>query len=316
MITELLQRCHSTPKSAQVEAPTRTKEPKRGWKSMRATFGVLITLGLLMAMSGCSTGVASGRDEAKTGLKLIDVTSASFETTDSDGDTTTFSRDTESFWRNPENEEIIRCLHDTNSDLTAEAKSCESFPRAAQLSNSTNLLAINMGYGYGTQSVWEDDGVMSICNHNIEPWSGKIEPTKECSSFERPESVSRDAVLTALNSGINQMPQTFWNNKDRSVTQCTHEKQNTGFLGLGDKLFGKAATCGPLEIPADKFPPEIESPVLAGVTSDDNREMESFWQDADGILIRCKHDKVGGFFQDKQIGKAQNCELWKAPKLN
>lgn len=277
------------------------------------TIAAVIVFGITAIITNrCSTGAARDRAEAKTPLALVDVASAGYDSGDS-----SISYETESFWLDKATQSLTRCLHKNyNQGLTSEATSCEAFPQPSQLSNPT-LLAINKGVYQKAASVWLSQGQMFLCEHDQTLLSGLIKPAKTCQPFQKPQEIKSDAILTAINSGSGQDAQSFWINTDSTLTQCTHEKTGA-ILGILDAKFGAVKNCQAMAIPSDKFPAGLESLTLAGVTSDQDRAAETFWQDKDGVLVRCEHKKEGGdgTFIAQHLGQAKQCNFWKAPVLN
>ncbi len=171
-----------------------------------------------------------------------------------------------------------------------------------------------MGTGQKTQSVWDiGDYQMQVCNHSNDWWNGKIDSAESCVDWERPYNVDPHARLASLNSGQSQIAESFWNNPDGTITKCEHDKLAIGFIGLDGNVFGPATNCSNMIKP--QILPQGDNFYLTSVTSDNYRPMESFWQDENGVLAQCRHEKIGdgNFFENYQLGDATDCWYWRAP---
>ncbi len=277
----------------------------------RLFFVPLIVLILITACQGKDT---VSKAEATTPMLLLDVTTSAGQA----GKYAT-SRTAESFWLSDGS--IIRCFHDnvdgwSNDEITLGGKDCELFTRPSELPQNAILFGINMGTDQKTQSVWGiGDNQLMVCNHSNDWWNGKIDSAESCVSWQRPNQVNSRARLASLNSGQDQEAESFWNNPDGTITECQHKKQGVGFLGLGGLGFGPVKTC--FNMPKPQIFPEGKNFVLTGVTSDNYRPMETFWQDDNGVLAQCRHEKAseGWFiFQTYHLGPATDCWYWRAPR--
>lgn len=270
-------------------------------------------LAVSLLLFACQKQDVVSKTEATTSMRLLDVTTSAGQS-----GKTSVSKTAESFWLS--DGLIYRCFHDhvdgwKNDMLTLGGNECEAFTRPSTIPSNSVILGINMGTGQKTQSIWDiGSNQMAICNHSNDWWNnGQIDTAESCEDWQRPETVGYNSRLASLNSGQSQNAESFWNNSDGTITQCQH-KINSGFLGLGYHTFAEAVNCQTI------FKPQIlpigDNFVLAGVTSDNNRPAETFWQDDNGILAQCRHKKEsdGSFFATYHIGAATDCWYWRAPQ--
>jgi len=269
------------------------------------TSASLLTLFMLLLTLLSSCGEMPTKEQATSRLLLADVTSAGAGK---------YGKTTESYWYDPARSDyVIRCYHDNDAEnLTADPTNCERFDVPAQLPANATFAAINMGSYELTQSVWVvDNDKMIICNHNDNFWGNTTNSITSCSPFARPQWVDPSAVLVSMNAGENVTAQSFWS--DGSV--CIHTKINDGSWFAKDG-FGPATKCA--KLPAydgSKFPAGLVNPRLAAVTADASRPWETFWQDNNGVLVRCKHngDNGGSWFGSETLGTIDHCDYWRAP---
>ncbi len=218
----------------------------------------------------------ASRQDATTSLLLLDVTSEGAGK---------YGTNTESYWGTRNGQSIIRCYHylDYPSNLSGWPTNCEKFAEPADVPSGSTLLALNMGAGQKTQSVWDihDHNKLFICDHDRDWLTSSVKSSAQCTDFVRPQAVNSDAILATMNSGQNIAAQSFWNNPDGTITVCRHDKDSSGFLGLGDKSFGQVRNCTGMSIPTHLFPATLKNPKLAAITSDAKRPWEVFWQDDD-----------------------------------
>jgi hypothetical protein len=272
----------------------------------------ILSIVCIFFLTSCKGQDEVSRSEATTSMRLLDVTTSAGQS----GRYAT-SRTAESFWLY-ENQ-IIRCFHDhvdgwPNDEITLGGENCESFPRPSQLPSNAVILGINMGTSQKTQSVWDiGDNQIKVCNHSLTFWASEIDDAQSCTDWEKPYQVDSRARLASLNSGQYQRSESFWNNPDGTITECEHNRDGVGFLGIEGYGFGEVISCvqmaRPQLLPVGDF-------VLTGVTSDNHRPMESFWQDSNGVLAQCRHEKIGeGFiFETYHLGPATDCWYWRAPQ--
>src|SRR5579884_25365 len=268
---------------------------------MRRVLLPLLVILFTVILAGCDQS-ATTQQEATTTLKLLDVTS---------GGSGKYGMTTESYWSDPSKPgTILRCFHDRDwSGLTSAPTHCEQFALPPQLPRTTTLLAMNMGSGQKTQSIWlVRDQHMVICTHDRTFWENATGSVTGCQPFARPSQVASSALLVSINSGSNIAAQSFWS--DGQV--CEHEKAQSWFLD--NSGFGPVTSCSRFSIPTDKFPEGLQAPQLAAVTADGSRPWESFWQDAHGTVVRCQHASNGGLFDEKTLGQAESCAYWKVPQ--
>lgn len=100
-----------------------------------------------------------------------------------------------------------------------------------------------------------------------------------------------------------------------AILGCRHAKTGGGFLNLNGSGFGAVQSCAPVATPTSLFPSGLAQPLLEAVTSDASRPWEMFWQCAHGVIVRCKHDGDGSFFEENALGKATSCGYWKGPSV-
>lgn len=272
----------------------------------------LVALGLLI--TGCSGPNPNPETPAPPqNALLIDVASASF------GE----YRPTMSYWTFPGINELISCVHSIEfpSDLTSDAAACVKI----SLPSNSRLLAVDIGDRRPAQSIWINmkNKMSTICRHDFVPMLGNenslIDSDKTCFPFTLP-GIAEGALLTSLNTGRYQAAQLFWNNPDKTASQCTYGEELTGphlgNYGFGVGVLREAKACGPIEIPVDKFPAGMSDLELAAVTSDGNRLMETFWQAKNGgPVAQCVHkkDKKDGIYY---LGAAKECRIWETPHLD
>jgi hypothetical protein len=266
----------------------------------------------IFVLTSCQGMDNVSKSQATTSMRLLDVTTSAGQS----GQYAT-SRTAESFWLS--DGQIIRCFHDhvdgwANDEITLGAKDCEVFERPTDLPSNSVILGINMGTGQKTQSVWDiGNNQIKVCNHKITFWTSEIDDAESCVDWERPYEVDSEARLASLNSGQSQEAESFWNNPDGSITKCIHDKHGIGFLGLSGYGFGEVKECSSMSKP--QIFPEGNNFKLTGVTSDTYRPMESFWQDENGVLAQCRHQKAkeGFIFTTYSLGNATDCWYWRAP---
>lgn len=267
--------------------------------------GFLVAAGLSILTVACGVKPAS-QAEATTNLELLDVTGAAAGKV---------SKKNESYWQKSSGD-ILRCYHSypAGSSYMDAPFDCEQFVTPAILPSGSKLEAINKGIGQKNLSFWgTPNGRLIMCEHE-ESWS-TIANATGCAEFQRPPQIDASAKLSSINSGSGQEAQSFWNNLDGSVTACNHEKTNSGFLGFGNKGIGATMSCEKLPTPTEKLPKDSGTFKMVGINSDGSRPMQTFWQSDTGAVAQCFHDKDGGAFSNKRLGRANECQLWTAPKV-
>lgn len=246
-----------------------------------------------LLLCGCATSPLATREQSTTSLRLLDVT-------------TGYGRARESYWRVVPAKINIRCFSEKDENgLTATLLSCAEFPNPPQLPSSAELLAINHGRAQRTISVWNVSEEMFYCEHNSEgALSSRIGSARFCEPFTY-VLMGKGTSLISLNSGTSTKAQSFWTTPDLSVVVCDHEKISTGAFGLGADKFGPITSCNRMIRPdvAD-FRSDL-SYKLAGATSDYGLPFESFWQNDEGHVMRCKHTRVGDW--SLGIGPVEYC---------
>jgi len=284
----------------------RSSSSGEGCQTAISTILVSLVIGfLLFGVGSCIHNATQQptKQEATSKLLLADVTSAGAGK---------YSKTTESYWYDPTRAGyVIRCYHDNDWDnLTADPSDCDHFAVPAQLPSTATFAAINMGYNELTQSVWLlPNGKMSICNHDNTFWGNTATSVTGCKPFAHPQWVDPSAVLVSINAGQNIDAQSFWS--DGSV--CLHTKPNDGSWFAKDG-FGVATQCKKLPaFDGSLFPPGLVNPQLEAVTSDSSKPWETFWQDGNGVLVRCKHNGDGGWFSSQSLGTIDHCDYWRAP---
>lgn len=280
-----------------------------GWSSQSKLVGSLALIGGLGMLTSCNKSYT--RNEATSRLQLLDVTSGG-----AGSGKYRSSRTTESYWKDPSAAgSLIRCYHyeetGNNPRSTGEAMSCESLPTPGQIPGY-DLLAVNLGIGQLTQSVWwnKDLEKMQICTHKQKFFSGATGDIEKCEVLKPPAQLEPRARLESINSGSIVAAQSFWSVGD-SLMVCDHEKKNTGFFLWSKSGFGKVKSCEPFSVPL--LPAELHPFKFAAATSDNNRAWETFWQNSDGVLARCKHESTKNWFSDDRFGPATECSYWPAP---
>ncbi|MBP9798414.1 hypothetical protein KBC70_04710 [Candidatus Woesebacteria bacterium] len=274
---------------------------------MSKTMRFLTLVLLVFFTAGCRAAQVSTMDQSASTMKLLDVTSSA-------GMSGKYAvrRASQSFWQN--GSEIVRCLHrqDPWSGPTQGGTSCEEFNHPAAVPSEYILLAMNMGTGQKTQSIWGRDGHYFMCDHQISFWEENIKEEAKCREWFAPVEVG-DARLVSINSGQSQETESFWSQVDGAILKCEHDKMRTGFIGLGGMAIGNVRSCGVMQTPTF---PDGYRPILMGATSDRRRPAETFWQAESGVLFRCIHEKVNDgviLFGYDHFGRTEKCEYWRAP---
>jgi hypothetical protein len=212
---------------------------------LKLLFLLLILLSFFSLFLTACDRVHFTENDARTTYGLADVTSAQ-------GMVGRYSESypTASVWYdNKEPEKIIICYHNRDQlNFTDRPRECHRWGVPVQVKNYPGLefLVVNEGVGQQTQTVWgyfpagSGNMKMTICDHNNDWLSGEIATATGCSPFPVPQQLDKNSVLVSLNSGQNIAAQSFWLNQDGTISVCTHDKNATGFLGLGDLAFGPA----------------------------------------------------------------------------
>jgi hypothetical protein len=263
---------------------------RRWWRLL-----VVVLLSLVVAACG-----GDQADQASTPLRVLDITSGRKVAA-------------ESYWTNGTPGILLSCFHGQEglSAQTEAAYTCVWFTTPESLDQTAVLLAMNLGQNQKTTSVWLlPNGSMATCLHDRMFGGGTNIEVKSCEAFTRPEWVDPAARLNTINAGAMQKSQSFWTNPDGSYAICNHEKEHTGFLGLGGTMIGDPTTCRTLTMETPLAQMNLVNPDLVGMTSDDARPPETFWQDENGTIVRCNHHWDGDW-GNGGLGEMYDCTYWK-----
>lgn len=279
---------------------------------MRKPYLAIIAAMFIGALVLAACGPTYTRSDGTTQMVLLDVASGGAQT-----GKVASTRYTESYWQLQGTNVIVRCYYNYHwwTKVTTDPRDCDQFGIPDKyLPPDARMLALNLGIGQKTQSVWQVSklGDMKICDHDRNFWVSTTGSFTECRSFDRPVQFAKDVTLATINSGRSILAQSFWNHPDGTVTVCSHD-QTGGFLGFGDKSFGALQSCSNMPVPAALFPSGLTNIRLVGMTSDSSNAWETFWQADDDTVVQCKHDYDGSIFTGYYLGVAEWCNYWKAP---